>query len=74
MPTLIVSQKIDQTPTHANNDNGVFQSIHLSYCSDYITDFDVTDDFYDFGMENLPLENDDDNIRVDAKEPMLHTI
>lgn len=64
---LIIGQTASHVTSHTNNENGASESVHISYCSDHFTDFNVTDDFYDFEMEDLPLEIDDDDITVDVE-------
>lgn len=68
----IIGQTASHVATQTDNENGTSDSIHISDCSDHSTDFNVTDGFYDFEMENLPPEIDDHDIRVDA-EPVHPT-
>lgn len=68
-PTInpIISQIASHVTSRTNNENSASKSVHILYCSDHFTYFNVTDDFYDFKMEDLPLEIDDDDITVDAE-------
>lgn len=50
-----------QATTHIDNDNDASKSVHLSDCSDHFSDFDVTNNFYDFEMENASGIHDDEN-------------
>ena len=54
-----------QATTHADNDNNASNPVHHSDCSDHFSNFDVTDNFYDFKMEDAFGIHNDDN-RLDS--------